>query len=175
MWQRGHFVPGERVFVAALLACVGVVGVSGQPDAGIGGNFPTARHPNAVLRTGSARARPLVVCADTSRAGHDHLVAAHEAGAREPADVVDSPGTAEAVVAVSERVASDAAAGTGTSWHRAARGGWWAVASLLAGGRRSARAGPALRSDAQPRGDFLADRHDAMYREQTLSRVREVA
>lgn len=78
---------------------------------------------------GAAAAGPLPVGTPVVVAGHDHLVAAHAAGAREPGDVVDSLGTAEAVVTVSERVAPRAAAGTGTSWNRTVDGKRWAMVS----------------------------------------------
>lgn len=78
---------------------------------------------------GAAVSGPLPVGTPVVVAGHDHLVAAHAAGAREPGDVVDSLGTAEAVVTVSERVAPRAAAGTGTSWNRTADGTRWAMVS----------------------------------------------
>lgn len=78
---------------------------------------------------GAAATGPLPVGTPVVVAGHDHLVAAHAAGAREPGDVVDSLGTAEAVVTVSERVAPRAAAGTGTSWNRTADGTRWAMVS----------------------------------------------
>jgi xylulokinase len=83
-------------------------------------------------RTGSAVTGPLPVGTPVVVTGHDHLVAAHAAGAREPGDVVDSLGAAEAVVTVSERVAPDAAAGTGTSWNRTADGTRWALLSTFA-------------------------------------------
>jgi xylulokinase len=72
-----------------------------------------------VLRAGT----PVLV------AGHDHLVAAYAAGARSPGDVVDSLGTAEAVVTVSERPAPESAAGTGLSFNRTADGRHWALVS----------------------------------------------
>ncbi len=84
------------------------------------------------LRTGSAVAGPLPVGTPVVVTGHDHLVAAHAAGAREPGDVVDSLGTTEAVVTVSERVAPEAAAGTGMSWNRTADGTRWAMVSGFA-------------------------------------------
>lgn len=62
-------------------------------------------------------------------AGHDHLVAAYAAGAREPGDVVDSLGTAEAVITVSDRPPPAEAAGTGMSWNRTADGRGWALVS----------------------------------------------
>lgn len=73
----------------------------------------------AVLRAGT----PVVV------AGHDHLVAAHAAGARTPGDVADSLGTAEAVVTVSRRPPPATAAGTGMSFNRTADGRHWALVS----------------------------------------------
>ncbi len=79
--------------------------------------------------TGTAVGGPLRVGTPVVLAGHDHLVAAHAAGARGPGDVVDSLGTAEAVVTVSERVAPRAAAGTGMSWNRTADGTRWAMVS----------------------------------------------
>jgi sugar (pentulose or hexulose) kinase len=79
--------------------------------------------------TGSALAGQLPVGTPVVVAGHDHLVAAHAAGAREPGDVVDSLGTAEAVVTVSDRVVPDAGAGTGMSWNRTADGTRWAMVS----------------------------------------------
>ncbi len=79
--------------------------------------------------TAPATTGPLRVGTPVVVAGHDHLVAAHAAGAREPGDVVDSLGTAEAVVTVSERSAPGAAAGTGTSWNRTADGARWAMVS----------------------------------------------
>lgn len=72
-----------------------------------------------VLRAGT----PVVV------AGHDHLVAAHAAGARSPGDVVDSLGTAEAVVTVSEHPPPESAAGTGVSFNRTVDGCRWALVS----------------------------------------------
>jgi xylulokinase len=80
---------------------------------------------------GSAVREPLPVGTPVIVAGHDHLVAAHAAGARDPGDVVDSLGTAEAVVTVSERVAPRAAAGTGMSWNRTADGTRWAMVSAF--------------------------------------------
>jgi len=74
------------------------------------------------LTTGAATAGPLRVGTPVVVAEHDHLVAAPAAGARGPGDVMDSLGTAEAVVTVSERSAPGAAAGSGTSWNRAADG-----------------------------------------------------
>lgn len=62
-------------------------------------------------------------------AGHDHLVAAHAAGVREPGAVADSLGTAEAVVTVSDRVPGPDAAGSGMSWNRTADGRHWALVS----------------------------------------------
>ncbi|HEX6360491.1 FGGY-family carbohydrate kinase [Actinophytocola sp.] len=79
--------------------------------------------------TGAATRGPLPVGTPVVVAGHDHLVAAHAAGARDPGDVVDSLGTAEAVVTVSERVAPRAAAGSGMSWNRSADGTRWAMVS----------------------------------------------
>jgi hypothetical protein len=70
--------------------------------------------------------------------------------------VVDSSGTAEAVVTVSERVAPDAAAGTGTPWNRTAASACRVMVS-------------------SSRDDPLADRYDAIYRGAFQSRVREVA
>jgi len=61
-------------------------------------------------------------------AGHDHLVAAHAAGAREPGGVADSLGTAEAVVTVTARPPRGGA-GTGMSWNRTADGRHWAMVS----------------------------------------------
>jgi xylulokinase len=78
---------------------------------------------------GAATEGPLPVGTPVVVAGHDHLVAAHAAGARAPGDVVDSLGTAEAVVTVSERVAPRAAAGSGTSWNRTVDGTRWAMVS----------------------------------------------
>lgn len=78
---------------------------------------------------GTSSSGPLPVGTPVVVTGHDHLVAAHAAGAREPGDVVDSLGTAEAVVTVSERVAPRAAAGTGMSWNRTADGTRWAMVS----------------------------------------------
>jgi xylulokinase len=62
-------------------------------------------------------------------AGHDHLVAAYAAGAREPGAAVDSLGTAEAVVTTAARPPGAAAAGTGMSWNRTADGRAWAMVS----------------------------------------------
>jgi xylulokinase len=62
-------------------------------------------------------------------AGHDHLVAAYAAGAREPGDIVDSLGTAEAVVTLARTPPPDAAVGTGISWNRTAGGEHWALVS----------------------------------------------
>lgn len=85
-----------------------------------------------------------------------------------PADVMDSLGTAEAVVTVFMRVASRAAACFG-----AARG-----RGMVSGSPRRDRARSltvtAVRSDVPPRDDILADRHDAIYRDDPESRVREV-
>lgn len=61
-------------------------------------------------------------------AGHDHLVAAYAAGARAPGDVVDSLGTAEAVVTVAEHP-PEGGAGSGMSWNRTADGAHWAMVS----------------------------------------------
>jgi xylulokinase len=80
-------------------------------------------------QVGAAATGPLPVGTPVVVAGHDHLVAAHAAGAREPGDVVDSLGTAEAVVTVSERVAPRAAAGSGMSWNRTVDGTRWAMVS----------------------------------------------
>lgn len=82
-------------------------------------------------RTGSAVRGPLRVGTPVVVTGHHHLVAAYAAGAREPGDVVDSLGTEEAVVTVSDHVASDAAAGTGMSWNRTADGTRWAMVSVF--------------------------------------------
>ncbi|OLF13515.1 FGGY-family carbohydrate kinase [Actinophytocola xanthii] len=62
-------------------------------------------------------------------AGHDHLVAAHAAGARAPGAVVDSLGTAEAVVTTTAEPPGAEAAGTGMSWNRSADGAAWAMVS----------------------------------------------
>lgn len=62
-------------------------------------------------------------------AGHDHLVAAYAAGVREPGDVADSLGTAEAVVTLAARPPPDHAAGSGMSWNRSADGRHWALVS----------------------------------------------
>ncbi|HWM02334.1 MAG TPA: FGGY-family carbohydrate kinase [Actinophytocola sp.] len=79
-----------------------------------------------VLRTGT----PVVV------AGHDHLVAAYAAGAREPGQVADSLGTAEAVVTITRTPPTDDAAGTGISWNRTADGEHWALVSGYPGAGR---------------------------------------
>jgi len=62
-------------------------------------------------------------------AGHDHLVAGYAAGAREPGDVVDSLGTAEAVVTICATPPAGSAAGTGMSWNHTAGGDGWAMVS----------------------------------------------
>jgi len=99
---------------------------------------------------GSAATGPLPVGTPVVVAGHDHLVAAHAAGARDPGDVVDSLGTAEAVVTVSERVAPRAAAGSGTSWNRTVDGTRWAMVS---GSPHGGRLLEWLCSLASPAGD----------------------
>ena len=99
---------------------------------------------------GAAAAGPLPVGTPVVVAGHDHLVAAHAAGAREPGDVVDSLGTAEAVVTVSERVAARAAAGSGSSWNRTVDGTRWAMVS---GFPHCGRLLEWLSSLASPEGD----------------------
>ena len=101
--------------------------------------------------TGSAVAGQLPVGTPVVVAGHDHLVAAHAAGAREPGDVVDSLGTAEAVVTVSEREAPAAAAGTGMSWNRTVDGARWA---MMSGFPHCGRLLEWLCSLASPEGDL---------------------
>jgi hypothetical protein len=87
---------------------------------------------------------------------------------------MDSVGTAEAVVTVSERVALRAAASFGMSRNWTADG---TRCVWLSGFPRCDRLLPRLpsRSDTRPRDDVLADRHDAIYRGGVLPRVREVA
>lgn len=99
---------------------------------------------------GAVAAGPLLPGTPVVVAGHDHLVAAHAAGAREAGDVANSVGTAEAVVTVSERAAPDAAAGTGMSWNRTADGARWAMVSAFP---HSGRLLDWLRSLSSPAGD----------------------
>lgn len=110
------------------------------------------------------------------RAPHDHLVAAPRASPRMPRDVMDSLGTAEAVVTVSVRVVPRAAACAGVPRNRQVSGAGWAVRS---GSRRRgllcSLTVTAARSAVPRRDDFLADRHDAIYRDEPQSRTREVA
>jgi xylulokinase len=69
-------------------------------------------------------------------AGHDHLVAAYAAGARRPDATVDSLGTAEAVVTVSDSPPDPATVDTGLSWNRHADGRHWALVSGFEGSGR---------------------------------------
>lgn len=96
--------------------------------------LPTITHGVAATmpaaRGGLTAGTPVVV------AGHDHLVAAYAAGAREPDATVDSLGTAEAVVTVSARPPEPATAGTGLSWNRHADGRNWALLSGFPGSGR---------------------------------------
>lgn len=101
--------------------------------------------------TGTTTGGPLPVGTTVVVAGHDHLVAAYAAGARGPGDVVDSLGTAEAVVTVSERVAPRTAAGSGMSWNRTADGTRWAMVS---GFPHCGRLLDWLRSLSSPAGDL---------------------
>ena len=88
---------------------------------------------------------------------------------------MDSLGTAEAVVTVSERVALRAAAEFGVPRNRPVGDAGWPTASgFRRGGRLRPVPATAGRSDVPPRDDFLADRHDAIYRDDPESRVREV-
>lgn len=86
--------------------------------------------------TGTARAGVLRAGTPVVVAGHDHLVAAYAAGAREPGAVVDSLGTAEAVVTVAAAPPADDAAGTGMSWNRTTDGRHWAFVSGFPGSGR---------------------------------------
>jgi xylulokinase len=78
---------------------------------------------------GTAAAGPLPTGTPVVLAGHDHLVAAFAAGAREPGDTADSMGTAEAVVTISRTPPESSATGTGLSWNRTADGTHWALTS----------------------------------------------
>jgi len=69
-------------------------------------------------------------------AGHDHLVAAYAAGAREPGATVDSLGTAEAVVTVSRTPPDAERVDTGLSWNRHADGRHWVLVSGFPGSGR---------------------------------------
>jgi hypothetical protein len=78
---------------------------------------------------------------------------------------MDSLGTAEAVVTVSERVAPRAAAGTGVPGKRAADGTRRTVVSAFHHrDRLSPVTANSPRRDVPQRDDILADRHDAIYR-----------
>jgi xylulokinase len=85
---------------------------------------------------GTARAGALPAGTPVVVAGHDHLVAAYAAGAREPGDVADSLGTAEAVVTIAAAPPTESAAGTGMSWNRTADGRHWAFVSGFPGSGR---------------------------------------
>jgi hypothetical protein len=85
---------------------------------------------------------------------------------------MDSLGTAEAVVTVSER---GGAAGFSVPRNRSAAGmRWRGVSVFRRRGRLRSPTVTAARSDVPPRDDVLADRHDAIYRDNPESRVREV-
>jgi sugar (pentulose or hexulose) kinase len=87
--------------------------------------------PEQLPEPSGMRAARCVVPAGTPVvvAGHDHLVAAYAAGAREPGHVADSLGTAEAVVTIARTPPSDDVAGSGISWNRTADGEHWALVS----------------------------------------------
>jgi hypothetical protein len=88
---------------------------------------------------------------------------------------MDSLGTAEAVVTVSERVAPRAAAAFGVPRNRpVGDAGQGVVSGYRRCGRPRSLTVTAARSDVPPRDDILADRHDATYRDDPESRVREV-
>lgn len=110
--RSGAFDQRAGSWADDLLALAGIRADQLPDPRGIG----SARH---VLPTGT----PVVV------AGHDHLVAAYAAGAREPGEVADSLGTAEAVVMLASSPPSEDAAGTGVSWNRTADGRHWALVS----------------------------------------------
>lgn len=74
---------------------------------------------------------------------------------------MDSRGTAEAVVTVSERVAPRAAAGSGMPGNRLADG---TRRTLMSGFPHCDGLCPAPRSAVPQRDDILADRHDAIHR-----------
>ncbi|HZN17648.1 MAG TPA: FGGY family carbohydrate kinase [Micromonosporaceae bacterium] len=69
-------------------------------------------------------------------AGHDHLVAAYAAGARCGGDQVDSLGTAEAFITVTDRPPAAATAGTGLSWNRFVDGSRYCLVSGFPGAGR---------------------------------------
>lgn len=85
---------------------------------------------------------------------------------------MDSLGTAEAVVTVSVRVVPRAAACMGVPGNRQVSGARRAVVSGLR--RLCPLAVIAARSDVPRRDDILANRHDAIDRDEPLSRKREV-
>lgn len=118
MWQRCH-ASGEGKSVSGLLASVDL-GVYAMEGTAVGGSDGArdavlldrmrawAGIPQPVATVGGPARRagrdgPWTVSTPAVEARHDHLVAAGAEGAREPADVMDSGETAEAVVTVSER------------------------------------------------------------------------
>jgi xylulokinase len=107
-----------------------LLGVSGvrpgqlpRITSGVAGTMPKAMG-------GLSAGTPVVV------AGHDHLVAAYAAGARKPGATVDSLGTAEAVVTVSDTVPAVERVATGLSWNRHVDGRHWALVSGFPGSGR---------------------------------------
>jgi len=133
----------------------------------------------SLLFHGSAVGGPLPV----DIAADDHPSAAPDVGARVPGDVMDSLGTTEAVVTVSERVTPRAAAGfaelaervielRGVPRERPARCG--VVSGFPSRDPVCLLTVTTARSDVPPRDDFLANRHDAIYRDNPESRAREV-
>lgn len=80
-------------FDAELLALVGLV-PDRLPGVAAPDGVPPGTAPRLASAMGLGRGVPVVV------AGHDHQVAAWAAGVREPGDVADSLGTAEAVLTV---------------------------------------------------------------------------
>lgn len=92
---------------------------------------------------------------------------------------MDSVGTAEAVVTVSERVAPRAAAGFGaprnvTRTRPVGDVGWGVVSGFRRCGRPCSLTVTPARSDVPPCDDILANRRDSIYRDDPESRVREV-
>ncbi|HEU5475528.1 MAG TPA: FGGY family carbohydrate kinase [Actinophytocola sp.] len=71
-------------------------------------------------------------------AGHDHLVASWAAGARAPGVTVDSMGTAEAVLTLTETPPGRSAMARGMSWNRYVDGAHWALVSGFPGSGRLA-------------------------------------
>lgn len=69
-------------------------------------------------------------------AGHDHLVAAYAAGARRGGDQMDSLGTAEAFITVTDRPPHAVIAGTGLSWNRFVDGAHYCLLSGFPGAGR---------------------------------------